>query len=81
MWNIIEVSQYGIQEDDLNMSLGATVKMTLNFTDNLKKYDTVFDPLKFEDFIGSLDVEFDPCEPQLFFFSTSEGLFKIDKRQ
>jgi hypothetical protein len=28
-----------------------------------------------------MDVEFDPAEPQVFFFSTSQGLFKMDMRQ
>jgi hypothetical protein len=26
-----------------------------------------------------MEIEFDPTEPQVFFFSTTEGLFKIDK--
>lgn len=29
----------------------------------------------------SVEIEFDPVEPQIFYFSTSRGLFKIDKQE
>lgn len=55
--------------------------MRLNFTDNLTQYPNVIDPFKMDDITQSIEVEFDPAESQVFFFSTSEGLFKVDKRQ
>lgn len=80
MWNIIEVHAHGLQEDELNMSLGSKFKMSLNFSDNLTKYPNVMDPYKMDDLTESIEVEFDPTEPQVFFFSTSEGLFRMDNR-
>ena len=37
--------------------------------------------MKFNDLTASIEIEFDPMDPQIFFFSTSEGLFKIDKKE
>jgi len=51
--------------------------MVLNYTDNLMLYPNV---MSFDDLTQSIEIEFDPTEPQVYFFSTSEGLFKIDKR-
>lgn len=69
-----------VSEDEINLSLGAKFKMVLNYTDNLLLYPNVIDFFKMDDLIQSIEIEFDPMEPQVFFFSTSEGLFKIDKR-
>ena len=55
--------------------------MVLNFSDNLMDYPNVIDIYSFGDLTSGIEIEFDPTEPQVFFFSTSEGLFKIDKRQ
>lgn len=54
--------------------------MSLNFSDNLTLYPNVFDPYSLGELTQSIEIEFDPSEPQVFFFSTSEGLFKVDKR-
>jgi hypothetical protein len=53
--------------------------MAMYFTDNLKAYPNVIDFFNFEDLTQSIEIEFDPCDPKLFFFSTSEGLFKVNK--
>jgi hypothetical protein len=54
--------------------------MSLNFSDNLTLYPNVIDPFLMTDITESMEIEFDPSEPQLFFFSTSKGLFRVDKR-
>lgn len=69
-----------MQEDDLHLSLGARVKMNLAFSDDLRLYPEVVDELEMEDMTMSIEIEFDPNEPQIFFFSTSKGLFKIDRQ-
>jgi len=61
--------------------MGGKFKMVLNYTDNLMLYPNVLDPFTMDDLIQSIEIEFDPTEPQVFFFSTSEGLFMIDKRK
>lgn len=79
MWSIIEISPHMRMDDDLHLSLGGQYKMVLNYTDNLMDYPNVIDFMRMEDLTESIEIEFDPSEPQVFFFSTSEGLFKIDK--
>jgi hypothetical protein len=81
VWNIIEIQGHINTEDDVNLSLGAKYKMILNYSDNLRAYPNVIDPFSMDDLNQGIEIEFDPAEPQIFFFSTSEGLFKVDKRQ
>lgn len=61
--------------------MGAKFKMSLNYSDNLTDYKNVVDIFADDDLTQSIDIEFDPIELQICFFSTSNGLFKIDKRQ
>ena len=49
--------------------------MVLNYTDNLFEYENVID---FENVIQSIELEFDPEDSQIFFFATTEGLFKVN---
>ena len=69
-----------VTEGDINLTMDAKFKMTLNYTDNLTDYSNVVDIFRSDDLTQSIDIEFDPVEPQICFFSTSNGLFKIDKR-
>ena len=63
---------------DVNLCLGGKFKMALNYTDNLLAH---LDPLDLDNVIESMEIEFDPIDPLVFFFSTSKGLFKLDKRE
>ena len=60
---------------ELNLSLGGKFKMSLSYQDNLLEYPNVMDIMNFDDIIQSVELEFDPSDPQVFFFSTSAGLF------
>jgi len=78
VWNIFEIPSFN-QDQDNNLSFNAKHKMTMQFSDNLKLYPNVIDYFSFEDLTASIEIEFDPCDPKFFFFSTSEGLFKVNK--
>lgn len=52
--------------------------MVLKYSDNLFDYENV---INFEDVIQSIEVEFDPEDPQIFFFATTEGLFKVNQKE
>lgn len=67
-----------ITDYDLNMSLGGKFKMMLNYSDNLFDYENAID---FENVIQSIEIEFDPEDPTIFFFATTMGLFKVDKKE
>ena len=56
------------------MSLGSKFKMQMNYSDNLMEYITDIDSVT-----EGIVIEFDPEDSQIFFFATSEGLFRIDK--
>ena len=51
--------------------------MTLSYSDNLYNYPEVLD--YDGDKMHGIELEFDPNEPTIFFFSTSEGLFRFDR--
>jgi len=55
--------------------------MVLNYSDNLTQYPNVMDSFAVDDLLQGIEIEFDPTESMVFFFSTSEGLFRIDKRE
>ena len=79
VWNVMQVPKHLMRDDDLNQCEGSNCKMSLNYSDNLMQYPNVIDI--FADITQGIEIEFDPAEPQVFFFSTSEGLFKVDKRE
>jgi len=70
-----------ITDYDLNMSLGGKFKMVMNYTDNLFEYENVINFMDFDDVIQSIEIEFDPEDTQIFFFATTEGLFKVNKNE
>ena len=80
VWSVIEMTGVHGLEQDVNMNLGGSFKMVMNYTDNLLLYPSVVDFATFDDVTASIQLEFDPTDPEIFFFSTSEGLFKIDKK-
>ena len=74
----MELQGHIVTDYDLNMSLGGKFKMVLNYSDNLFEYENV---INFENVIQSIEIEFDPEDSQTFFFATTEGLFKVDKKE
>ena len=80
VWSVIEMTGVHGLDQDVNMNLGGSFKMVMNYTDNLLLYPSVVDLAAFGDITASIQLEFDPTDPEIFFFSTSEGLFKIDKK-
>ena len=80
VWSVIEMTGVHGLEQDVNMNLGGSFKMVMNYTDNLLLYPSVVDLASFGDITASIQLEFDPTDPEIFFFATSEGLFKIDKK-
>ena len=80
VWSVIEMTGVHGLDQDVNMNLGGSFKMVMNYTDNLLLYPSVVDFATFDDVTASIQLEFDPTDPEIFFFSTSEGLFKIDKK-
>ena len=83
VWSVVEGENL-TGEYDLNMSIGCKFKLSLNFTENLLDHPAVLaedDPLGLNFASETVEIEFDPVDPQLFFFSTSRGLFKIDKNE
>ena len=79
VWNITEVASHLITDYDLNISLGGKFKMVMNYSDNLMEYPHAIDISSIQDVTQGIEIEFDPEGAQTFFFSTSEGLFKINK--
>lgn len=80
-WNLIEMQSHLVTDYDVNMNLGGKFKMTMIYTDNLMSYPNVIGLNEFDDLTQSIEMEFDPEESQVFYFTTSEGLFKVDKRE
>jgi hypothetical protein len=80
VWNIIDIKGQYDDDEDYNMAVWGSIRMSMVLTDNLTLYPNVIDPLCLENPSFGMDVEFDPADPQVFFFSTSQGLFKMDMK-
>jgi hypothetical protein len=78
-WSVIEMADHTVTDYELNMNLGGKFKMAMNYSANLAAYPNVIDYSRIEALLASLDVEFDPSNPQIYYFSTSDGLFRMDK--
>lgn len=83
VWSVLEIHGENLtSEYNLNMNIGCKLKLQLNFSDSLTNYPNVLsedDPLGVNLASESVEIEFDTLDPQIFFFSTSRGLFRIDK--
>jgi hypothetical protein len=78
-WSVIEMADHAITDYELNLNLGGKFKMVMNYSDNLTRFSNVVDLFSTLDVLASLDVEFDPTNTQIYYFSTSGGLFRMDK--
>lgn len=85
VWSVIETQAESLaNEYDLNMNIGYKFKLQLNMKDSLTNYSNVMpedDPYGMNFPKESVELEFDPEDGQLFYFSTSAGLFKMDKAE
>ena len=80
VWSINEQASHLVSDYDLNMSLGGKFKLLINYSDNLFEYENVIDQNFMMDITSSIEIEFDPTDSTIFFFTTTEGLFKVDKK-
>jgi hypothetical protein len=81
-WSVIELSAHHADKvTDLNMNIGARFKLLENFQENLMFMPEVFsNPDGYADIAQSMDLEFDPSNANVFYFSTSEALFRCNRR-
>lgn len=64
---------------DLNMTIGGRFKLLLNYSESLMIFPEVFGK-EMLDLAQSLELEFDSQDSNTFYFSSSEGLFKYNRR-
>ena len=83
-WSVIELSSHiadKVGVTDLNLNIGGRYKLLENFSQNLMFLPEIFNNADgFGDIAQSLDLEFDPIDPNVFYFSTSDGLFRCNRR-
>ncbi len=78
----IQSNAKGFNEFDLSMSIGGKFKLLENYTENLLfMKEIVGDHGNMHDVSQSLELEFDNTDPNIFYFSTCDGLFKFNRRQ
>ena len=86
-WSLIETQSAGqgesaYNEFDLNMSMGGRFKLLENYNENLLYMPEVMGHHgNLHDISQSLELEFDNTDPNTFYFSVVEGLFKFNRRQ
>ena len=72
-----------MSEFDLNISIGGRYKLLENFSENLMFHPESGLSLMSDgtrDAGQSLELEFDSTDSNVFYFSSSEGLFKLNRR-
>jgi hypothetical protein len=83
-WSVMELQSHiadKIGDYDLNLNIGGKFKLLENFSENLMFMPEVFDNADgFNDVAQSMDLEFDPNDTNVFYFSTSESLFRCNRR-
>jgi hypothetical protein len=83
-WSVIEIPPHiadKVGATDLNLNIGGKYKLLENFQENLMFLPEVFNNVDgFNDIGQSMDLEFDPNDPNIFYFSTSESLFRCNRR-
>lgn len=83
-WTLMEIqsSSKGVNEFDLSMSIGSRYKLLENFSENLMMMKEIFSKQSSsQDISQSMELEFDNRDPNIFYFSTCDGLFKFDRKQ
>jgi len=64
---------------DLNMSIGGRYKLLENFSESLLNFPEVLSH-DMIDLTQSLELEFDTSDTNTFYFSSSEGLYKYNRK-
>ena len=78
VWNVVDHLDLPNSNFDLNVKSSSKFKMVPIFSDRLFEYPDCID-LFDEKSLQYVEIEFEPVDPQLYFFSTSLGLFKIHR--
>jgi hypothetical protein len=64
------------------MSIGGKFKLLENYSENLMYMkEVVGHHLNVHDISQSLELEFDNTDPNIFYFSTCDGLYKFNRRE
>lgn len=64
------------------MSIGGKFKLLENYSENLLNMKEITaHQANIYDISQSLELEFNNSDPNIFFFSTCEGLFKFDRKE
>lgn len=83
-WTVMELQSHiadRIGDFDLNLNIGGKFKLIQNFSENLMFIPEVFENADgYSDVTQSMDLEFDPNDGNVFYFSTSQSLFRCNRR-
>lgn len=84
-WSVMEIAPHladKVGDYDLNLNIGGRFKLLENFSENLMFMPEVFEQADmFKDITQSMELEFDPSDNNVFYFSSSESLFKCNRRE
>lgn len=83
-WSVMEIAAHyadKISDFDLNLNIGGRFKLFENFSENLMFMPDIFTDDGGHDVAQALKLEFDPTDHNIFYFSTTEALFKCDRRE
>jgi hypothetical protein len=81
-WSVLEIQAHiaeKMNHYDLNMSIGGRFKLLLNYSESLMNFPEVMGK-DLLDLTQSLELEFDSNDSNTFYFSSSEGLFKYNRK-
>lgn len=68
-------------DPDLNLNFGGRFKLLNNWSESLMYMPEIFNHDEQKDIAQSLELEFDPVNNDVFYFSTTEALFRCDRRE
>ena len=84
LWSVMEIQAHladKLGDFDMHLNMGGRFKLLQNFSENLMFMPEIFEnPDGLNDITQALELEFDPKDTNVFYFSSSNSLFKFSRR-
>jgi len=83
-WSVMEIQAHladKVGDFDLHLNMGGRFKLLENFSESMMFMPEIFENLDGMSDIGmGMELEFDPKDSNVFYFSTSGSLFKVNRK-
>ena len=83
-WSVMEIQAHladKVGDFDLHLNMGGRFKLLENFSESMMFMPEIFENIDgYNDVAQGMELEFDPKDSNVFYFSTSGSLFKVNRK-